>query len=200
MEKNNLWQTRSTWMRQDWRKYGGRIKEKLLPSNYTITSSSIKIESGMADTTIYSGLTSIKRQYVRSTNSLSYELRLDDAAYGLISLITQSDIGAWQSTPSDNQFKMFAVNFYDRPLANGYFMGREGTIVVGFYQADESGQLTFNLSGAIKGETKIQYVAVQSSIKQGTITINSSNRSQAISGFIADFPVMLMLKILSNTN
>lgn len=177
-----------------------KIKEKLLPSNYTITSSYIKVESGTADTTIDSGLTTIKRIYARSTKSLSYELRLDDATYGLISIITQSGVDAWQSSPSNNQFNMFAVNFDDRPLANGYFVGREGTRVVGFFQADENGQLTFSISGVVRGETKIRYVAVQSSIKQGTITINSSNRSQVISGLIADFPVILMLKILSNTN
>ena len=179
----------------------GKIKEKLAPSNYTITDSSIKVESGTADTTINFSNPMITRIYTRSTKSLSYRLRFDDANEGDLTFITTSGITAWNNLPSDNKCDVFFLSLLNEYALRYWVDVQAGSSLVGFVKADESGRVRIGKTGHIAsgGQLQLRYCIIQSSIKSGTITINQSTRDQYITGFQANVPALVLIYIITNT-
>ena len=201
MEKNNLWQIKKylddTGLAHVWSK----IKEKLLPSNYTITSSSIKVESGTADTNILFSFPMITRIFTRSTKSLSYRLRFDDVNEGDLSFISVSGTAAWNNSLSDNKCDVFFLSLSNESALRYWVNVQAGSSLVGFVKADESGRVRIGKSGYIArdGQLQLRYCIIQSSIKSGTVTLNQSTRDKYITGFQANVPALVLIYVITNT-
>ena len=178
-----------------------KIKEKLIPSNYTITDASVKVESGAADTNINFYGSTITNIYTRSTKSLSYRLRFDDANEGDLSFISVSGTDAWNSLITDNKCDVFFLSLSNK-FALKYWTGvQAGSSLAGFVKADESGRVALGKTGyiATDGQLQLRYCIIQSSIKSGTVTITQNTREQYITGFQANVPALVLIYVVTNT-
>lgn len=179
-----------------------KIKEKLtLPSNYTITDSTIKVESGAADTTINFYNPMISRIFARSTKSLSYRLRFDDANEGDLSFITAEGLDEWGGLLSDNKCNIFFMSLSNKSALKYLVNVQAGSSLAGFVKADESGRVALGKTGYIAtgGQLQLKYCIIQSSIKSGTVTIDRDTREQYISGFQANVPALVLIYVVINT-
>lgn len=179
-----------------------KIKEKLtLPSNYTITDSSIKIESGAADTFINFYNPMIRRIFTRSTNSLSYRLRFDDANEGDLTFITVDGSDEWGGILSDNKCNIFFSSLSNEYALKYLVNCQAGSSLAGFVKADESGCVALGKTGYIAsgGQLQLRYCIIQSVIKSGTVTITRDVKEQYITGFQANVPALVLIYVVTNT-